>query len=348
MNRIFELDALRGLSVAMMIIVDAAPEFIYQTLQHSEWEGINLADTVFPAFVFVMGASAVFSTARRQPSLQKIFRRAGLLFFAGFLLNILMTVCFELEYVRVFGVLQRLALTYLFGMLILLKLKSVAKISAAAFILLVITSAGFHIYAPDAPFAEMKNISSAIDFIVPGANYIYEDTHDPEGLYGVMASTASMLFGVVAGKFLMQNERRQMFLYGAGILICGYGWSYFDMVAKKIWTTPFALLNAGGDMIFLAALGILFETVPLAKKLFRPFDSLGRNPLIFFMASNIVLFVIYAIEIENVPLVIWLYRNTFQGIYNVEFSTLLFCVAWCALWVIPAEILRWRNIVFRF
>ena len=347
MNRNFELDILRGLSIALMIIVDAPPDVIYQTLQHSAWEGINLADTIFPAFVFVMGTSAALATARHKFSMQKIFQRAGILFCAGFLLNVLIFFCFDTEHIRLFGVLQRLALTYLLGMLILLNLKSTEKISAAAFFLLIISSLGFHIYAPENSFSEIKNISGAVDFIFPGVNHIYETTHDPEGLYGTLASTASMLFGFIAGKFLLQNERRKLILYGVGILISGYGWSFFDIVAKKIWTAPFALLNAGGDMILIAALGFLFEKLPLTKKIFHPFDSLGRNPLLFFVASNVAIIFLCAIQISGVPALFLLYQKTWQGIFSNELNITLFCVSWGILWMIPAEILNRRKIFIK-
>ena len=348
MNRNFELDILRGLSIALMIIVDAPPGVIYETLRHSAWEGMTLADAIFPAFVFAMGASAAFATSRRQPSLQKIFRRAGLLFGVGFLLNLLIYFCFEQEYIRLFGVLQRLAFTYFFGMLILLKLKSVAKISVAAFLLLIISSAGFHIYAPENSFSEVGNISGAVDLIFPGVNHIYTETHDPEGLYGTLAGTASMLFGIVAGKFLLQNERRKLILYGAGILICGYFWSYSDIISKKIWTAPFSLINAGGDMFFIAALGILFENLPRVKKIFHPFDSLGRNPLLFFVASNVAMIFLCAVKISGVPALFLLYQKTWQGIFNSELNITLFCLSWCILWLIPAEILNRQKIFIRF
>ena len=348
MNRNFELDILRGLSIALMIIVDAPPDAIYEMLQHSAWEGMTLADTIFPAFVFAMGTSAAFATARRQPSLIKIFRRAGLLFAVGFLLNVLIFFCFDTEHIRIFGVLQRLALVYFFGMLILLKLKSTAKISVAAFLLLIISSAGFHIYAPENSFSEMQNISGAVDKIFPGVNHIYTPTHDPESLYGTLSAMASMLFGIVAGQFLLKNARWKILLYGAGLLILGYGWSYFDIIAKKIWTAPFALLNAGGDMILLVALGILFESLPRIKKYFRPFDSLGRNPLLFFVASNVAVTLFCAVQIAGVSLWILIYQKTLQGIFSTEFSTTLFCLIWCTLWIIPAEILNRRKIFIRF
>lgn len=348
MNRIFELDVLRGLTVALMIVVDSTLSGAYATLLHSAWAGMTLADTLFPAFVFAMGAAAEISTSRRQPSLTKILRRAGLLFGAGFSLNLLIYIVAGGEYVRIFGVLQRLALTYVLGMLILQKIKSTAKISAVAFLLLLVSSVGFHVYAPENPFSELDNISRAVDFTIPGQNYLYEKTHDPEGLYGLLASTASMIFGVVAGRFLVAGKRRQMILYGVGLLIVGYGWSYFDVVAKKIWTTPFALMNAGGDMVLLAALGILFVAMPSAKKLFSPFEALGKNPIIFFIGSNVAIILLYVVSVEGVPVWFWLYQKTFRGIFDLKLGITLFSVAWCVVWMIPAEILNRRKIFIRF
>ena len=347
MNRNFELDVLRGLSVALMIVVDAPPDAIYMALQHSAWEGLTLADTIFPAFVFAMGTSAAFATSKRQPSLQKIFRRAGILFGVGFLLNVVIYFSFDWANLRLFGVLQRLALAYFFGMLILLKLKSTAKIFSAAILLLIIYSAGFHIYAPENPFSEVQNISGAVDKIFPGVNHIYEPTHDPEGLYGTLAATASMLFGIVAGKFLLQNERRKLILCGAALLISGYCWSFFDIIAKKIWTAPFVLLNAGGDMILLAALGILFGFAPCVKKIFHPFDSLGKNPLLFFLASNLAIIFLCAVQVSGVPALFLLYQKTWQGIFSSQLNIMLFCVSWGILWLIPAEILNRKKIFIR-
>lgn len=347
MNRIFELDILRGLTIAFMIIVDSPPDLIYKILQHSAWEGITLADTIFPAFVFSMGAAAAVSMSKRTPTLKKILRRTIILFGIGVLLNLFTQYRLDMEHLRFFGVLQRLALTYFFGMLILLKLKNTAQISVAAFLLLIISSAGFHIYAPAAPFDEAANISRTIDYIFPGVNHIYEPTNDPEGLYGTLASTASMLFGVLAGKFLLQKERQKLILSGAGFLICGYCWSFFDIVVKKIWTAPFALLNAGGDILLLAALGILFEKLPCIKKFFSPFDSFGKNPIFFFVFLYLVLIFSFSQNISGVSLWTWLYQKTFAGFIGTEFASLLFCVVWCSILAILAEILNRRKIFIR-
>ena len=346
-KRIFELDILRGLTIALMIIVDAPPDAIYIILQHAEWEGITLADIVFPAFVFAMGMAAAISTARRQPSTKKIFLRAGILFLAGFLLNVLIYFCFEWANLRLFGVFQRLALTCVFGMIIFLKLKNAAQISAAAIFLLIISSLGFHIYAPENPFAEVDNISGAVDKIFPGENHIYTPTNDPEGLYGIFASVASMLFGILAGKFLLKNELWKIISCGAGLLILGYCWSFFDIVAKKIWTAPFALLNAGGDMIFIAALVILFKNFPRTKKIFQPFEAFGKNPFFFFVTMNVALIFLCSTMILGTPLWLLIYQKTFQGLISAEFGTLMFCITWCLIWLIPAEIFNRRGIILK-
>ena len=56
-NRLSSLDILRGLTIAIMILVNFQPdESVASTiLVHKPWEGITLADVAFPSFVFIMG-----------------------------------------------------------------------------------------------------------------------------------------------------------------------------------------------------------------------------------------------------------------------------------------------------
>ena len=119
MQRIYSLDVLRGLAICIMIFVDAPPvlEEIYPVFVHANWEGLTFADLAFPGFVFTMGMSAAVSMSRRQPSTKKILRRVTILFALGFFLNVLPIICTGGNFfdVRLFGVLQRLALTYALG-----------------------------------------------------------------------------------------------------------------------------------------------------------------------------------------------------------------------------------------
>ena len=370
MKRIYSVDVLRGIPILIMLFLDSPPDKIFSLLEHTPWNGLTVADIPLPAFAFAMGVSAAISFSRNKPTMKKILRRVAIMFALGIFLNFWFTLMpllfngFTIEkffdemiiHGRLFGILQRLALTYLFAVLIIRVIKNELGIFAAAFVLTILSSAGFHIYAPENPFDEIKNISNAVDLIFPGENHIYTPIHDPEGLYGCISGTASVLFGYVAGKILIVDAylRDKCFLLGAtgaALIFSGALWSTFDIVSKKLWTAPFTLLNAGGDLILLVLLMILVdgEKFPRAKKFFKIFGALGTNPLFFFLANNVVVTLICHIPSpdEEFGLYEWLYHHTTAGFITPEFGATLFCAIWCLLWLPLAEIFYRRGIVIK-
>lgn len=366
-ERIFSLDVFRGLAIIIMIFVDAPPAQPYSWQAHAVWEGLTLADWAFPAFVFAMGASAAVSTFRRNIEMKKIFFRTAILFLIGVLFNMkwhLFTYLFQdnftgenffenaIEHGRFFGILQRLALTYFLGMFLAKIMKSDTKIFLSAFGILIIYSLGFHLYSLAAPFEQADNISGAIDKIFPGINHIYLPTHDPEGLYGTLASSAQFLFGFLAGKILANNSflKDKIFLltlYGIIFLISAFAWNFFDIIAKNIWTSPFALITSGGSMILFAFFLNLFEKFPTAEKFFQPISAMGKNPLFFFLASNILVAMFWNILVDGTPMWIWFWQITFQGIVNENFSVMIFCIIWTLLWILPAVFFDRHRIIIK-
>lgn len=365
LNRIFSLDVFRGLAIFIMIVVDAPPANIYEILQHAHWEGLTIADVAFPAFIFAMGVSAAVSSSRKIVTWRKIFRRAVLLFVLGIILNetwYIFAYLFNenftsadfyngaVEHLRFFGILQRLALTYAAGMAITKFVTSNAKIFAVAFVLLALSSLGFHVYAAENPFDELNNISGAIDLIFPSLNHIYTPTGDPEGLYGTIASTASMLFGFLAGKILIDDStaRNKIFWLislGTILLLAGGLWSCFDIIAKKIWTAPYALMTSGGSLIVMAILFFILDVNSSAKKISQPLAALGKNPLLMFMASNIA--VIFLITVKLWMEIFFLSRTVLKEFISLEFNVLLFVLVWATLWTLLAELLDAKNFVLK-
>ncbi|BFY98759.1 hypothetical protein BsWGS_01799 [Bradybaena similaris] len=117
-QRLKSLDTLRGLTLILMIFVNYGGGG-YWFFEHATWNGVTVADLVFPWFVFMMGVSMNFSfrSMFRQgwsvPRITwKIVWRAAKLFMIGFMMGTHFETA-DLENVRVLGVLQRLALTYL-------------------------------------------------------------------------------------------------------------------------------------------------------------------------------------------------------------------------------------------
>ena len=366
-GRIYSLDMLRGVFVATIFFFDAPPAEMYPILMHSQWEGFTLAEFGFPLFAFIMGVSMAISLSRRNPPLKKLLKRVAIIFALGIFLGTLPHI-FSLMFVenftwknffdgaivhgRLFGVFQRLALIYLFAVLIVREIKNDIKIFVAAFVLLALSSAGYHIYAPENPFAVEHNISRAVDFIFPGANHIYLPTHDPEGLYGSIAGTASVLFGYLSGKILIDNaplRDRIFFMIAVGIvlLIAGGIWSRFDIICKNLWTTPYTLINAGVDFIWLAIFMKLFDFKFPKGKIYDLLIAFGRNPLFFFFANSVIVLFLFILPVGDTNAYFWLHQHTTAKIISPEFGTTLFCLLWTILWFPVAEIFHRFNLVIK-
>ena len=82
-SRSLALDALRGLTVALMLVVNNTVGNPHPQLTHADWGGgVNVADLVFPWFLFCSGAA--IPLARRESAwVWKAVRRALWLFLLG-------------------------------------------------------------------------------------------------------------------------------------------------------------------------------------------------------------------------------------------------------------------------
>src|ERR1700743_1813952 len=85
-QRGLSVDVLRGLTIALMILVNDPGDWahVFRQLDHAEWNGWTLTDLVFPTFLFIVGASIVFSMGARSSRgdckktlAGNIFARAG-------------------------------------------------------------------------------------------------------------------------------------------------------------------------------------------------------------------------------------------------------------------------------
>ena len=364
------LDALRGLAVIIMVMVDAPPDFdaIYPLLTHSPWQGITIADLAFPGFVFTMGVSAAFSLKKRRnwKIIAKIAKRTLLIFIIGLLFNITPAILSWLlvdgyddaalsnavHSWRLFGVLQRLALTYAAGTFIALLVKKDRLLLLTAFVLMLLSSAGFHLYNPHNPFDKFANISQAVDLLFPGEVHAYQYyglPFDPEGLYGTLDSTATMLLGVWAGKKILRQHRSLLVLISLVLIVTGFMWSHIDIISKPLWTAPYALLTSGVNMLLLPLLGSLLSRLPFARRLLRPFLAFGCNPLFFYLLTNFGLILLWTLPspTAGIPTYPWLWQHTVKDFGSLPFSSTLFVMMWCSLWYPLANWLYKHNIIIK-
>ncbi|KAM4709548.1 heparan-alpha-glucosaminide N-acetyltransferase [Discoglossus pictus] len=120
-QRLRSLDTFRGLALMIMVFVNYGGGG-YWFFKHQSWNGLTVADLVFPWFVFIMGTSislSLNSMLRKGISRWKLFGkvlwRSIQLFLIGlFVINV--NYCkgpLDWSELRIMGVLQRLSLTYL-------------------------------------------------------------------------------------------------------------------------------------------------------------------------------------------------------------------------------------------
>ncbi|EGC32733.1 hypothetical protein DICPUDRAFT_49381 [Dictyostelium purpureum] len=121
-DRLKSLDVFRGFSITIMIFVNYGGGG-YWFFNHSYWNGLTVADLVFPWFVFIMGIAMPlsFNAMERRGTtklviVQKLVRRSAILFALGLFIN----NGVNLQHWRILGVLQRFAISYLIVGLIML------------------------------------------------------------------------------------------------------------------------------------------------------------------------------------------------------------------------------------
>ncbi|KAF9607214.1 hypothetical protein IFM89_033421 [Coptis chinensis] len=119
--RLVSLDVFRGLTVALMILVDDAGG-AFPSINHSPWFGITLADFVMPFFLFGVGVSVALAfqkASKKTTSTKKVLFRTIKLFFIGLVLQggyfhgrNHLTYGVDIDQIRWLGVLQRISIGY--------------------------------------------------------------------------------------------------------------------------------------------------------------------------------------------------------------------------------------------
>jgi predicted acyltransferase len=296
------LDAMRGLTLALMILVNTPGSWhhIYAPLQHAAWHGWTPTDLVFPFFLFIVGAALFFSRqAHTQLTLTaqaaKIAKRALLLVAIGVFLEFYPFLT-SLEQLRLPGVLQRIGLAY--GLAAGVQL-AVARFTAKPeragqcnllFIALLLVGYSLLLRYKPAPFSLAGNLVRDIDIAVLGAQHLWQGSglaFDPEGVLSTLPAVATVLIGYEAARWLRAGLPFAQLLLGllavgCLLVLAAYGWP--DPINKSLWTSSYVLLTGGLALVCLAAM-LLGEQTQVGRWLQQPWVVLGENPLFIYVLS---------------------------------------------------------------
>lgn len=372
-QRLLSLDVLRGLTAALMILVNNAGDssVSYAQLRHSAWNGCTLTDVVFPLFLFIVGASIALSfrarllrgVARSAIALQML-RRALTIFALGLLLNAL--PYFNFGELRYYGVLQRIAFCYaLAGALYLFG--GVAGCGAAAAVAVVgywllmtrVPVPGFGL--PGASIEVLDrygNLASWLDrSMVPQAHLYRHSFYDPEGLLSTWPALANSLLGVLAASWLQRarppwKKAGVLLACGVVLMVGGLLWSHTFPLNKRLWTSSFALFTSG---VAMALLALLFWCIDRGKdevfelsRLLQPWLVFGTNALMAYVISEVLAVALAALPArgaENLQQV--LYRLLPSWLGPPPFVSLLYSILFVCLCYLPVLELYRRRVFLK-
>lgn len=288
-QRIASLDIFRGITIAMMILVNnpGSWDHIYAPLEHAKWHGWTPTDMVFPFFLWISGVAMTVSFARRKTEgadkaklLLHTARRAATIFGLGLFLNLV--PAFDFAHVRIPGVLQRIGLCYFFATLIYLYTSRRGQIIAAVSLLLAYTGLMLFLPFPGATpdrWSMESNTARFIDGIVlEGHMWRQSKFWDPEGLLSTMPAIVTMLCGVLAANFLKSGA----ILTAAGLLL-----GTVLPINKALWTPSYVLLMAGLASLLYGALRWWIDDNG-HRQGWKFFEIYGTNSIVSFVLSGMV------------------------------------------------------------
>ncbi|MFA6301784.1 MAG: heparan-alpha-glucosaminide N-acetyltransferase domain-containing protein [Legionella sp.] len=300
-KRIVSVDVFRGITIALMILVNSpGTRFPYPLLDHAPWNGCTFADLVFPSFLFIVGLTIVISmnsyiTTNKFQLSRNILKRSIILFAIGLLLNALPNH-FELASFRFYGILQRIAVCYCICAFIYLNTS--VKTQVLVFLSLLLAYCWLMTMVPVPGMG--VNVLTAngswvayVDQMLFSSKHLLDVVYDPEGFLSTIPAIASTLLGVLTGSLLLSHfskQEKMCVMIGLGwiLLILGWLWSFSFPINKNLWTSSYVLWS-GGYALLAYALCYLIIDIWDYQKWSLPFKILGMNALFIFVLHVVLL-----------------------------------------------------------
>lgn len=349
-QRFLSLDVFRGLTIACMILVNTPGSWakVYGPLLHAKWHGCTPTDLVFPFFLFAVGnamsfAMKKFNTMSNGAVVAKIFKRTALIFAIGLFLNWFPFVKYNaegnfifksLDTLRIMGVLQRIALCYGIGALLIHFLKPKGALIVTCIFLLGYWGILWFFGGSD-PYSLEGHIGLQIDLAILGENHMYRGEgipFEPEGLLSTLPSVGNVVFGFLVGQYVQQNRHAKgmllkLVMAGSILIVLGIIWGTVFPINKKIWTSSYSLYTGGIATLLLSILIYLIEMRDWRRGTYF-FEVFGKNPLFIYVMSGVVvkLYFLFRIGEKNENLYSWLYNHVFQPAFGDYPGSLLFGV----------------------
>lgn len=353
-QRFQALDVFRGMTICLMIIVNTPGngDTTFAPLQHAAWSGFTPTDLVFPSFMFAVGNALSFvmnkwHTMNKGVVVGKILKRTAIIFLLGYLLYWFPFFRFDemhhlglspVSDTRIFGVLQRIAIAYGIAALLIYFAGIRTTLIITIAILILYWPVMYYFGAQPDPFDIHNNAELRLDMWLMGEHHLYHGegfAFDPEGVLSTFPSIGNVVGGYIAGKYIQRKGNTfegltKLLIAGFVLFIIAYWWNFGFPINKKLWTSSFVLHTVGIDCMIIACImyAVDFKGIKTGTYFFEVF---GRNPLFIYLLSELLIIILYMININGLSAYGWLYTNIFSysGAYIGSFLLAVFYMLVC-------------------
>ncbi len=360
-GRLESLDVFRGATIAAMMLVNnpGSGKAVYPPLRHAEWHGWTFTDLVFPFFLWIVGVAMTLSFARRTGRgedrtrlLLHAVRRSTIIFALGLLLAAF--PFFDLDTLRIPGVLQRIAVCYFVATLIFLHTGVRGQVGWT-FVLLIVYWALIR-FAPVPGYGagvleKEGNFAQYVDNLyLKGHMWVATKTWDPEGIVSTLPAIATTLFGILTGHMLRTRwsageKAAWLFVSGNVLIVAGLLLDSWLPINKNLWTSSFAIFMAGmAGSVFAFCFWIVDGKG--FRKWTRPLAIYGMNAIAVYVLAGMLARTVGSIEVAGgtgpaITLKEYIFQAVFAPLaspvnasllYAFCFVLILYAVAWFMYW----------------
>ncbi|MHA4810655.1 acyltransferase family protein [Flavitalea flava] len=359
-RRLVSLDALRGFTIAAMIVVNypGSEKDVFFTLRHTAWNGLSFTDQVAPFFLFFVGASIAFAYSRRlaegapRHSLyKKILFRSLKIYAVGMFLNLMPH--FDFHNIRWTGTLQRIALVFFFSAILYLNTNWKQQAWIAGILLVSYWLALTCIPTPGFGAVMLepgKNIVAWIDSkYLPGK--MWRGTWDPESILTTVTSIVSCITGMLAGRLMLSDKSphekaNYLMASGACLSIVGYFWGLIFPVNENLWTSSFVLVTSGfASLLF----GTFYFIVDIKGKTWGTLPGIifGANAITIYFLADVWALFFYEAKFSGVTLNEKFVDGLSHAGADPRLASLLYALFFAAINFIPAWVLYRKKIFIK-
>ena len=363
-TRLMSLDVFRGATIAAMILVNDPGDgrVTYWPLEHSRWNGWTPTDLVFPFFVFIVGVAMAFSfrsRIERGDSRGKLFAhvlwRGVVLFALGIFINSFPNH-FQPATIRIYGVLQRIALCYVITSLLALWTERRTQVAIALGCLIgywimmrYVSVPGYGVPTHDIPLLDPdRNLVAWLDRKLLWG-HLYEGTRDPEGLLSTIPAVATCVIGLLTGGWLRSYRSlaaKMMGLAEAGValVLAGKIFNLWFPINKKLWTSSYVLFTAGLALICLALCYWVLDIRQWRGRWTKLFLVFGMNAIAAYVLSEVGADLLDRMQVHLADggILSWhevMYERVFAPLASPANASLLYATAyvvvcWAVVWVL--------------